>query len=172
MIFYPAWISSIDHINAFKKAYSEASWPCRLVGAYRLPEGFPYIRGLFGIPFRMPVVMFASGELNVSPSLLGFISKPWRISFEKRYNFKQDLHFELTAEEIVAIDRCEICSPVISSLKLPFMRVRTRKDGLLLDFLISIGGKGIAFGKIRERNEQLFEQLSMAFPNAVKTMLI
>ena len=75
--FEPVWISSIEHLRAFEKAYRDTPLVRRIIGAYVLPDGFPCMRGGLIIPHRIPVVMFSSGKLRIDRHVVEFETAAW-----------------------------------------------------------------------------------------------
>jgi hypothetical protein len=172
MIFEPVWVSSVEHLLAFEKSFREASYLRRLLGAYLLPDGFPYTRGWLGFPWRIPVVMFSSGRLRIGEHVLDFEATAWHPPFNRLHHMRTDWKFTLTAPEVSAIEPFESVSPVLRYYSLPFTRIRTNKGGDLADFLLCVGGSGPLMGRIRERNVELSARIREAFPGAMQTQSV
>jgi len=168
MIFEPVWVSSVEHLRTFEKAFRETSYLRRILGAYLLPDCFPYTRGWLAVPWRIPVVMFSSGRLRIGEQLLVFEARAWHPPLNRLHHVRTDWSFTLTAQEITAVEPFEYASPVMRYYSLPFTRIRTKKSGDVADLLLWVGGLGPFMGKIRERNVKLFAKLGEAFPEAVR----
>jgi hypothetical protein len=138
MIIEPVWVSSVEHLQTFERAYRDSSFCRRLVGAWKLPEGFPYTRGSTGIPWRIPLVMFSSGSLRIDDGLMDFEAKPYQLSFNRLHHLRSDLRFTLNAQDVNAVEGFEFVSPVQRYFSLPFARIRTNKAGELADFLLCV----------------------------------
>ena len=164
MIFEPVWVSSVDHLQTFERAYRECSYIRMFAGAYKLPAAFPYIRGSLGFPWRVPIVMYSAGHLSVEDRLLKFEAKPWRLPFHRLHHLRSDLRFTLTERDITDVQPFEFVSPIIRYYSLRFTRIRTNQGGELADFLLCVGGAGPLMGKIRAQNAKLSAKLHEAFP--------
>ena len=163
MIFEPVWVSSAEHLQTFERAYRECSYVRLFAGAWKLPEGFPYVRGWMGIPWRVPIVMFSSGQVRIEDRLLEFEAKPWRLPLNRLHHLRTDLRFTLTDEDITEVKAFEFASPIMRYYNLPFTRIRTTKGGELADFLLCVGGVGPLMGKVRAMNAEMSSRLRDAF---------
>jgi hypothetical protein len=168
MVFEPVWISSEKHLETFSKIVGSASVLSKAFGVYEFPSGFPRIRLLFGLPLMtFPLVMFASGRLQVEDGAVRFEPKPQRWTpIKTRLHMRNDFRFELRAADIVSVEPYEHESPFIQYYSMPYSRIRTRLDGDLADFLVCVGGSGPFMENIRERNVLLSRELHAAFPGA------
>src|SRR5262249_48730072 len=155
----PVWVSSVEHLQTFEKVYRETSYVRRLFGAYVLPEGFPFMRGWLCIPWRLPVVMFATGRVRHEDRRLDFEATPWRLPLSLLHQLRTDWRFTLTAQDVTALEPFEFVSPVTSYFRLPFTRIRSNQGGELADFLLCVGGLGPFLGKIRKRTAELSANL-------------
>ena len=145
--FEPVWVSSLEHIETFEKAYLGTPFHWRILGAYSLPEGFPYVRGVFGFPWCIPLIMFASGRIQIQDQSITFESRQLKLPLNLVRNLSTGLNFVLEGGDILAIERHLGQSPVARVFDLPFIRVRTKKDAKLADFLLGT--------KLRKRTEAL-----------------
>ena len=166
--FEPVWISSIEHLRAFEKAYRDTPLVRRIIGAYVLTDGFPCMRGGLIIPHRIPVVMFSSGKLRIDRHVVEFETAAWRHSHVQYHNLRTNWKFTLTGEDITAIESFAFISPVMRYFTLPFTRVRTRGTGELADLLLCVGGSGPSMKEVRTRSAELSARLHEAFPEATR----
>ena len=120
MIFEPVWISSSEHLQAFQRAYGETSIIRRLLGEFKLPEGFPYVRGFMAPWWRIPLIMTSAGRLRLENRTLSYEATPWELPFSRVYNLRSDWKFVLTAPDITAIEDFEAPSPVARYYNIPF----------------------------------------------------
>lgn len=164
MIFESVWLSSAEHLQKFERAYHETSFMRRLVGAWKLPQEYPFIRGWMG---RIPLVMFSIGTLRIEDRLLHFESQPYSLPFNQMYQLRTDLRFTLTHQDITAIEQFVFVSPCIRYYSIPFVSIHTNKDGVLEDFLLCAGALGPGMGKIRQRTETLLSKLKEEYPAGV-----
>lgn len=156
------WVSSVEHLAVFQQAYERTSFVNRhLVGAYDLPEGFPFIRTFFGLPWRAPLVFFAHGALEIEPNELQFRSTPLSLPMNFLYNIDKRLAFSIDSREIVAVEPYEFKSPVTDFFDIVFARVRTaRADSRLSDVLLSLATKVPRMKTLRARNLELLDVVS------------
>ena len=168
MRFKPVWVSSIKHLESFEESYQQTPLFRRVLGTYALPENFPYLQGIVGIPPRTPLVMFASGSLDISTDGLQFHSHPFRLPLNVIRNLSTDLEFQITADDIQSIETYEFASPALEYYNMQFVRVHTSHDNELSDILLYVGGTGPFMKKIRKQNEELLAAISETFPNAMK----
>lgn len=130
-------------------------------GAYRLPHNFPHIQmRRWLLPGRkIPVVAIASGSGRIENDKFSFRSTPFTILGSTTHNLL-DLQFDISRSELVAVTHASAESPVLRYYNMPFTRIRTRRSGLLSDFLVCVGGLGPSMQQINARSSQLFQALS------------
>ncbi len=160
--FEPVWISSIEHLDAFERAYWKTPFLRRHAGVFDLPDGFPYLRGL--CIWRAPLVFYASGRLQIERNRIAFSTRPFRLPMNSLRNLRDDFEFALSGDEIESIKLFEFHSPVARYFNLVFVRIQTSLAAELADVLVCIGGAGPFMGRLRRRNQQFFDQISAAFP--------
>ena len=160
--FEPVWISSIGHLEAFERAYWKTSFLRRHAGAFDLPDGFPYLRGV--CMWKVPLVFYASGQLQIERNRIAFCARPFKLPMNSLRNLTEDFEFALTNDEIESIKLFEFHSPVARYFNLVFVRIQTNLAAELADVLMCIGGGGPFMGKLRRRNKQFYGEISAAFP--------
>jgi hypothetical protein len=111
--------------------------------------------------------MFSSGRLCIENQLLQYEPAAWHPVLCRLYHLKTDLRFVLTARDIDRIEKFEHSSPFWRYYNLPFIRVWTKKDNDLTDFLLCVGGSGPFMGKVRKRNAELCAKLRESFPTCL-----
>lgn len=168
MRFEPVWISSIVHMETFHRVFRDSCIFQRILGIYRLPEGFPFTRGMFGIPWRIPLVMYANGQIEIHNKSINFLSQPSKTPFHVRKNLLVDFEFVLNINDILSIKPYIATSPLASYFNLPFVQVLTKKGGELSDFLMCVGGLGPLMGKIKQKNMEFLKNLNETFPKIIK----
>jgi hypothetical protein len=160
IIFEPVWISSDEHLAKLDAIYRQASIFDKLFGNYKLPPNYPYIvvhRGLFSRS-KLPSVTITSGIVKIDQRLFSFQSKPFSILGTPAKNLL-DLDFDLEATELVQVTRADAKSPAIKYYNMPFTRVQTKREGLLSNFLVCVGGTGPSMKEINLKSDELFLDL-------------
>ena len=159
------WVSSIEHVTVFQQSYQRTSFLRRHVfGAYEVPEGFPFLRSLLGLPWRVPVVFYAHGELDIRPNELLFRSTPLKLPMNRVHNVDPNLAFAVDASEIVSVEPYEFKSPVAGFFDITFAHVRTsRTDSRLSNILLSVVMKVPGMKTLRLRNRELLDTVAHNF---------
>jgi len=155
-IFSPVWISSTEHLAAFKNLIKNTSRWRKSFNLYKIPESFPYavswwLDFYIGI-FRSPLGFFASGDLGVEDNEVTFVSKPYKTFGWQYRNFRSDLTFQFGRQEIKSIERLE-------SNNLVWAKVITSKDILDGHLLMTIGGPGAYDQSSKKRTDELIRTL-------------
>jgi hypothetical protein len=164
--FSPVWISSILHINEFRKIFDGSSrWIKYITARYKIPEGFPHIKVRLSW-IRYPIVFFSNGILTVTKDELSFKTYSYRIFFGILYNFcniSSDLIFHLKPDDGVAIERYKYPKPPVPGIGNYYNIewIRLKSNGILFadDILICVGGNGLLMGKIRKKTDHLYTTL-------------
>ena len=166
-IFQPVWISTDEHLKKFYAIYNQASILGKMFGVYSLPANYPYVHmfwGIFPIILKVPVVTIASGIGKIDDAKFLFQSKPFN-PFGSTTKNLLDLEFDLDANELTQVTRTKGAeSPLVQSYSIPFIRVQTKRDGLLNNFLVCVGGVGPSLKKINARSYELFQNLEKLLP--------
>ena len=161
MVFDSAWISTEDHLKRVQEVLSGRPFLTLALGLCDLPGDLPHLRPFWGLlPFRFPVVAIANGQMRVDEQGIHFQARPLRLLGNRARNLLDDLAFQIPAGEIVTIRPSPLASPLLSYYDMPFTRIEARRQGLLKDFLVCIGGAGPLMGAIRRLNDRLFLALS------------
>ena len=161
----PVWLSTIEHLEQLLEIHRSESFLTKVVGLYRIPDGFPHLWYWLAPFARVPIIYFANGRLILVPQ--GFRFEPVRrmLFMASVANVREDLMLEIRREDICnveeyALDPEELPFPTRSYYNFPWTRIRTRLSGMRGDFLIGAGGAGPSMGGIRARNARLLETLS------------
>lgn len=159
----PAWVSTIDHVERASALLGGASWFAKLTGRYRIPVGMPSMSmvGMLSAA-RWPLVILASGALELRPGELAFGARPLRLPRMAAHGLDEDLSFAVSAGDVLLIERYRGASPFAAQFDVMFSRVRTRRPGLLGDFLLCVGGAGPRMERFRQQNQQLLVALRQA----------
>lgn len=167
MLFKPAWISTVEHLNQFQDIASNTFADLVRTSRFHVPDDFPQSRRamFFGIAHAppTPLVMISNGVLELHNDALRFQAYPLHLIGSRVRNLKDDLAFSISANEIQSLERYLFVSPVYKQLNISFTRVHSIKEGLLRDFLVCAGGYGFGFQKMRKANENLFQALTTRF---------
>lgn len=151
----PAWISTTNHLAAFKELVRSTPLYRKMLLGYRLPEGFPAIRVGLG---WVPTVQIAMGVVTVDEAAIRFRSTP-PPPFPRRRNMIWNLSFELHASRILSVEPTHSDAGPIKYYEPPFLRIRSLETDWLSDFLICAGGSGPSMKRIHERTGVLLESL-------------
>ena len=161
MIFDPVWMSSIAHLEAYRRLFRETPMWRHLLGMYRFPSGFPYLHsGLDFRPFgKVPLIALRSGEVHLGNGRVTFVGRPYRLPLYRVFNVPSEGDFSLRIDELTQVERLDFVAPMSLSTTFPFIRLRTTRSGELADFLLCVGGYAFQMKRIRERSLLLFEAL-------------
>jgi hypothetical protein len=142
------WISSIKHLEEFKKITDVGfrKW----FGGYKVPKDFPYSVSE-GTP---PLVFFSKGKLEIRDYMLEYKSDKWNFLFR---NLKKT-NFQLSINDIISIERYKVDAP-IKYFSINWIRIKTKNKILGGDFLICRGTYGIFMRKVRKRTDKMYEEL-------------
>lgn len=163
MIYDPVWVSTVEHLDQFKTITADTSAAIKRGGRYNVPDDFPQVRipAFFGLFYAAPapLVTFSNGKLDLGEHKLLFKAYPMRIMKNKISNLKDDLTFSISADEITSLEHYPFTSPINKAFNISFVRVYTSHEGFLRDFLVCVGGQGLAFEKMRRATANLFYDL-------------
>lgn len=164
MIFEPVWVSTVEHLNQFKTITADTSAAKKRGGRYLVPDGFPQTRiaMFFGLAYSSPspLLMFSNGTLDLSENGLSYKAYPFRLPNNKISNVKDDLAFSIPINEITLLEHYPFVSPINKNFNISFARVHSTQEGFLQDFLVCVGGQGLAFEKMRRANADLYAALT------------
>jgi hypothetical protein len=155
--FSPVWISTAEQLARLEASYRSASLLAKLLGRFAFPEGTAHVRGIVMPWARVPLVAIAQGRLTVAGDRLTFAATPLRVP-GWLVRGMHDLHWELGRADVVAVDPADFASPFARMFDIPFTRLRTRRPGLLSEFLVCVGGRFL-MPKIRARSLDLRQAL-------------
>jgi hypothetical protein len=164
MIFEPTWISTAEHLAKFKTITADTTAAIKRGGRYEVPDDFPQTRIAiyWGLMYSSPspLIMLSNGVLNLSDDSLSYKASPLRMANNKVSNLQDNLEFSIPKSDIASLARYQFVSPINNNFDISFTRVCTTHDGLLHDFLVCVGGQGLAFEKIRKANVEIFNSLA------------
>lgn len=155
-IFSPVWISSTEHLEAFKNLIKNTPRWRKSFDLYKMPESFPYAVSWWldfniGI-FQSPLGFFASGDLSVESNEVAFVSKPYKTFGWQYRNFRSDFSFQFSGQEIKSIERLE-------SNNLVWAKVITSRENLDENLLMTIGGPGAYDQSMKKKADELIQTL-------------
>lgn len=130
------WISSEAQLRALAEAYGRASLFSRLLGRFSFPEGTAHLRGVLMPWMRAPLVYTSQGALTVSSDHVAFRAHRPFIFGTVLKGVNEALAFDLTREDVIAVEEYRFSSPFAAFFDIPFTRVRTRLTSAAADFLI------------------------------------
>jgi hypothetical protein len=165
----PVWLSNIDHLQRLLEIHRNESFLTKVVGLYRIPDGFPHLWYWLAPFARVPIIYFANGRLILLPQGFRFEPVHRALFMASVANVRSDLVLEIRRDDIrdvneYMLDPAELPFPTRSYYNFPWTRVRTRLPGVSSDFLIGAGGAGPSMRGIRARNAQLLETLTAYAP--------
>ncbi|HEY2033275.1 MAG TPA: hypothetical protein VGH02_06270 [Rhizomicrobium sp.] len=163
--FPSVWLSTDEQFEAFDEAFKSASLLRKVLGLYQIRKGAAYITNLLSPWMRIPIVMVAAGELDVRDSKISFRSRKQFTFAWRRKNLWSTLEFDLSPEQILAVENSPRRSPVSSVFELVWTRVRTSAPAPLDNFLVSVGGQNsFALPEYRKKSLQLRDEISSLMP--------
>lgn len=159
--FEPVWISTDEHLKTFYAIYYHTPFLEKLFRGYRIPFGSPHMemdQGRFKGK-KVPVVLISSGIGKIDNANFYFQSKPFHTPGFTIKNL-MDLEFELSATDFIRVTRAESFSPVVRYFDIPFTRIETKRNGLLENFLVCVGGLGPSMKNINSQSNELRQCLN------------
>lgn len=139
--FAPIWLTSESQLRSLEGILARASLASKLLARFDIPAAAPQVRGTLLPWMRAPLVFQSAGELAVSDASVGFTARRQRLFGWRLLNVDDSLAFTLEAREIVDVASCSFRSPVARVFDLPFIRIRTTRNGALGQFLLCVGAK-------------------------------
>jgi hypothetical protein len=156
--FAPVWFSTDRQLAALAQSYESATMISKLLGRFDLPEDCASLRGILTPWARIPLALQAQGAITLNERLLSFRPAPFRAFGWRTRGLRNDLSFDLSPSDVVAIEPTDFASSVMRAFDLPFTRVRISKGSPTDNFLLCVGGR-IAIPRIRARSRELRESL-------------
>ena len=142
------------------------AWLKKIFKGYRIPSDYPHMemdQGRFKNK-KFPIVFISSGIGRIDNDKFFFQSKPFYTPGFKMKNL-MDLAFELSGYDFIRVTRAESFSPAIRYFDIPFTRIETKRNGLLENFLVCIGGLGPSMKKINSQSNELQKHLNNLITN-------
>jgi len=158
MKFKTVWISSIEHLNRFTEITSSSNIFQKIIGYYKIPAHFPYMRFQLMLVFKIPIVFFGNTEVNIERNSISFTSLDYKTFFWRYKNIKQ-IQFQLNKADIQSIERYKPPSMFLKYYTVDWVRIKTKYSILGGDFLICIGGSGPLMSKIKKSTDDLYNEL-------------
>jgi hypothetical protein len=156
--FQPVWISTTEQLTRLAASYRSASLLGKVLGRFSFPEGTAHARGIVIPWMRAPLALLAEGRLTVYERGIAFAATPFRVPGSLVRGVDDDLRAELGRAEVTAVEPAPFASPFARHFDIPFTRIRTKRQGLLGDFLVCVGGR-LSMGRIRSRSLELQQSL-------------
>ena len=150
------WLSTEAQFRAFDEAWSSASWLRKHIGRYRITPGAAYTQSVLMPWMRIPILIVASGKLDIDATHVEFTPKP-RFGFGwVRRNIRSDLAFSIDRAQISAVEAYDRRSPVSSRYDMLWTRIRADCPPPLNDFYLTVGGQNpAAMSHYREQSLKL-----------------
>lgn len=159
--FRSVWVSTDEQFEAFDEAFKSASIFTKALGRYRIRKGAAYTTNLLTPWMRIPIVMIAAGELDISESRLSFRSRKQFTFASRRKNLWSKFKFDLSLDQIIAVENYHRVPAMRSVFELVWTRVRTSAPAPLDNFLIAVGGQNsLALPQYRKQSLHLREKIS------------
>ncbi len=152
----PIWISSVEHLNKFAEIANGSNFFQKLVGYYKIPAGFPFVRLM--LVLKLPVVFFSSAEINIEESKILFTPSGFK-TLAGRYENMQPIQFELNRQDIQSIERYEAPPVLMQYYSINWVRIKTKSGILGGDFLLCVGGEGPLMEQIQDSTDALYREL-------------
>jgi hypothetical protein len=152
------WLTTDAQTSALIESYRNASLATKLLGTFDFPKGTAHIRGWLTPWMRIPLVFLAQGELTVGDRRIEFKPRHHSLFGWRMKDVRDDLAFDYTATELVAVESADFSSPVMRFFDLPFTRIRTRHAPPLDNFLVCAGGR-LMVPRIRAQSLELRQEL-------------
>lgn len=139
--FSPIWFTTEAQLKSLDDIYSRSSLGTKLLARFDVPANTPQLRGILMPWMRAPLVFQSAGELAVAGDSVQFTARRQRLFGWRLVHVDDGLAFTLNAHELVELDLFSFSSPVARIFDLPFVRIRTTREGALSGFLLCVGAK-------------------------------
>jgi hypothetical protein len=152
--FSPVWFSTDRQLAALVQVFQSATVTAKLLGRFDILADCASIQNVLMPWARAPLAPQAQGAITLNESSLAFRPTSFRIFGWRVRSPMKEIAFDLSPNDIIAIEPADFHSPVMRAFDLPFTRVRTSKSSPIDNFLLCVGGK-IAIPRIRARSREL-----------------
>ena len=115
-----------------------------------------------GQPKGVPVALFSNGHLKIAKEKISFFAVPYKTFGSQFFNLLTTIDFQMQPSDIEKLDRYD-SSEHFENMKgrfnLIWIRIKTKEEILGGDFLMCIGGKGPFMKKLRNKTNDLYQNL-------------